>query len=593
MAELIPQAKSIQSVYTWYSENKLFVNRRYQRKLVWTLEEKQKLIESILKKYPIPAILIAELDDSRETYEIIDGLQRLHSIMSFIENGFCTEDKKYFDIQYFTTAKSRADEGSFVANTKGKSFLSQKEVSVILDYNLAFSVMRNATETEVNDVFDRINTYGRRLSEQERRQAGVQNDFSNMVIKIASILRGDQTDTDILTLQQMPSISIDLQKKNMKQGYTVQADNVFWVKQGILRSTDLRDSMDEHCIADIAACIVGKRMIERSKDTLDKIYKQASNESERILDELKLYGSKRFTEEFQYCVNEIIRICNKGKSEKLRDIVFGNKSRNAFPSMFAIIMIALHELIFKESKEITDYSGIRKAIFNLAKRIGTTRTATKPEERRKNVDLVKVLIGGFFTEKENKPQIYDNPSITDLESMLTRSESELPNYELKQGVLSLSHQRNVDNQLIVQVIQTICAIANNGPDKTGKIIIGVTDKKADADRIKELDNIECRQIGKWFVAGVNREAKVLGISEQEYFSKWKNAIKNSDLSPSLRDSVLSHLGFPSWDGLGVILINILPQKELSYVGDEVYWRKGDGTELANNAKQIAMLAKRF
>ncbi len=50
MAELVSQPTSIQSVYSIYREDKLYVNRRYQRKLVWTLEEKQKLIESILKK---------------------------------------------------------------------------------------------------------------------------------------------------------------------------------------------------------------------------------------------------------------------------------------------------------------------------------------------------------------------------------------------------------------------------------------------------------------------------------------------------------------------------------------------------------------
>jgi len=54
---------------------------------VWTLEERQKLIESLLKKYPVPAILIAERDGKSGTYEIIDGLQRLHSIVSFIENA--------------------------------------------------------------------------------------------------------------------------------------------------------------------------------------------------------------------------------------------------------------------------------------------------------------------------------------------------------------------------------------------------------------------------------------------------------------------------------------------------------------------------
>ena len=73
MAELTSQPISVQSVYSWYADGKLLVNRRYQRKLVWTLEEKQKLIESILNKYPIPAILLAEKEGMPGTFEIIDG----------------------------------------------------------------------------------------------------------------------------------------------------------------------------------------------------------------------------------------------------------------------------------------------------------------------------------------------------------------------------------------------------------------------------------------------------------------------------------------------------------------------------------------
>jgi hypothetical protein len=387
MAELISQPLSIQSVYNWYSEDKLYVNRRYQRKLVWTLEEKQKLIESILKKYPIPAILFAERDDSPGIYEIIDGLQRLQAIMSFIETSFSTPDDKLFSLQYFPTAKSRADDGSFVPSTSPHS-LSQKDVSIILDYQLAISVMRNATELEVNDVFGRINTFGRRLSDQERRQAGIQNDLSNMVREIACTLRGDQT-ADVLPLKSMPSISIDLPK--MKHGYEVKAEEVFWVNQGVLRSTDLRDSMDEQCIADISACVIGGEFIERSKDALDEIYRLESPESERISNALEIYGSKKFSEEFKYCVDEIIKVCSTGTPEKLRDIIFKKRISNGFPSVFAILIVSFYELIVKDGKMITDYSGIRKTMENLGKRIEIGKKATSPTERRKNVDLVKGL----------------------------------------------------------------------------------------------------------------------------------------------------------------------------------------------------------
>jgi Protein of unknown function DUF262 len=115
MAELAAQPTSVQSVYAWYTEDKLHVNRRYQRKLVWTLEEKQRLIESILKKYPVPAILIAEREQEAGSYEIIDGLQRLHAIVSFIETAFSTLDGKIFNLEFFPTAKSRSTGGAFVA----------------------------------------------------------------------------------------------------------------------------------------------------------------------------------------------------------------------------------------------------------------------------------------------------------------------------------------------------------------------------------------------------------------------------------------------------------------------------------------------
>lgn len=113
MAELSSQSTSIQTIYAMFSEGKLFVNRRYQRKLVWTLEEKQKLIESIQKKYPIPAILIAEREEFPGTYEIIDGLQRLHAIISFIETAFPTLKGMRFAIEHFPTAKQVSDDGGF------------------------------------------------------------------------------------------------------------------------------------------------------------------------------------------------------------------------------------------------------------------------------------------------------------------------------------------------------------------------------------------------------------------------------------------------------------------------------------------------
>jgi predicted HTH transcriptional regulator len=157
----------------------------------------------------------------------------------------------------------------------------------------------------------------------------------------------------------------------------------------------------------------------------------------------------------------------------------------------------------------------------------------------------------------------------------------------------LSDKREVDKNLLDKVIKTICAIANNGPKRFGKLILGVTDKDDDAARVKKLDGVEPKRVGKRYVVGVSREAKALGKSVEAYFSMWKDAIKNSKLSPALRDSVMSSIDSNSYFGMGVIVVTIPPQKELSYVGEEVYWRNGDSTEVAKTPKQIAALAQRF
>jgi hypothetical protein len=589
MAELASQPTSIQTVYAWYREGKLLVNRRYQRKLVWTLEEKQKLIRSILQKYPIPAILLAERDGSPGTYEIIDGLQRLHSIVSFIENSFPLDDERLFNVEQFPTAKTANAEGAF-SIPSGANFIGSKEVSIILDYSLALSVMRNATDAEVNDVFDRINTYGHRLSDQERRQAGVQNEFSTAVRNLACSLRGDVS-TDVLPLQSMPSISIDLPMSN--HGYEVKADEVFWVNQGILRSTHLRDSLDEQCIADVMACIVGGQLVERSKDALDEIYVKGSSESERILSALEIYGVERLTDEIKFCLDELLKVCSDGADIKLRNLLFAKTNTNAFPSVFAAILLAIHEIVIGDKMRISSYSGVKAALKELSSRIETGQKGTSPEERRKNINTIKGLIAANFVKDDISELVYTNHTSVDIEGVIRRSEIELATYELKQGLLYVKEKGKEDPQMIDKVVKTISAIANIGPKSTGKILIGVTDKKADAERIRKVDGVEPKKVGKRFVVGVNREAARLGITVEQYFTKWKNGIRKSALTPSLRDAVLSNMDFNSFYGLGVIAITIPSQSELSYVGEELYWRNADSTEVAQSAKQIASIASRF
>ena len=79
---IVPRVMTVTEAYRHYRSGNLLVNRKYQRKLIWSVEEKEKLIGSILKGYPIPLILLAELPQVHGSgkYEFLDGMQRLNAI---------------------------------------------------------------------------------------------------------------------------------------------------------------------------------------------------------------------------------------------------------------------------------------------------------------------------------------------------------------------------------------------------------------------------------------------------------------------------------------------------------------------------------
>ncbi|HIA9429175.1 TPA: GmrSD restriction endonuclease domain-containing protein, partial [Escherichia coli] len=54
-------SKTAEELYEWYLDDKLIINRRYQRKLVWSLEEKTALISSMTQQYPIPLLLFVSI----------------------------------------------------------------------------------------------------------------------------------------------------------------------------------------------------------------------------------------------------------------------------------------------------------------------------------------------------------------------------------------------------------------------------------------------------------------------------------------------------------------------------------------------------
>ncbi|MGQ3282240.1 DUF262 domain-containing protein [Bosea sp. (in: a-proteobacteria)] len=589
MSDLSSQPTPLQTIYNWYRGGALIVNRTYQRKLVWTLEEKRQLIDSILKEYPIPLVLLAEVEEAgQQRFEIMDGMQRLHTIVSFIEHGFSTHDEKYFNVEEFTRAKEEREKGTF-KEVEGAELIERSGVSRILDYVLPVSVVRRATASEVTDIFGRINSYGHRLSDQERRQAGLISDLSKFVRLLSSEVRGDVS-LDRLPLYQMPEISVDL--ATTKYGYRVQAADVFWVRQGVLRSTELRDSLDEQLIADISACILGDDLIERSKEALDDLYNLNSPQSSVINSRLNSYDSTKLAAEIKYCLEVIDKIVASGDAGNLRNLIFDTKTTNSFPTVFSAIFIAVHEISFKSGLILANSSAAYAALNNVQPKMNTTRNALSPPERRKNINIIKGLIQDSFVSGDISQVAFGRRRELDIENTLRRSEVEVPSFELKQGVVRLSENRELDNDVFDKVISTAAGIANISPNASGAIFVGVADTQKDADRISHLDKITPLKIGNRWIVGIDREAKVLKKSPEEYFHMWRDKIENSNLSKSLKSHLLSHMDLCLYKDRHILIIATRAQKTPSLFNGTAYARKADQT-VAVSAEDLIEIATRF
>lgn len=260
----------ISEIYRWYTEHALIVNRRYQRKLVWTLDEKRQFINTILHGYPVPLFLF--VSSGREKLgtigdkEIIDGLQRLEAIISFILNKYSV---KIDGIDYYFNLSVYPGNELLIKKDElhqQKPVMPAEMCHAFLLYQLPVSII-DADEAAVDDVFKRINSTGRKLSSQDLRQAGVTSKFSDLVRIISTHLRGDASE-DIVRMNDISIYSLSSHGLN----YGVNIKDVFWVKQGIISEDTLRRSKDEEIVAILCSAILSNYTSGMSVKTLNMLY---------------------------------------------------------------------------------------------------------------------------------------------------------------------------------------------------------------------------------------------------------------------------------------------------------------------------------
>jgi hypothetical protein len=207
------------------SRNKLNLSPSYQRGDVWPTSDAQMLIESILRGIPLPSVIILKPEGAGAPYEVVDGKQRLTTILRFIgkhplavarireaeastgkefrflfETNYPAFRKKWKNVvgedlssarerEYYFPFKLRSGSNALkgeLAALRGKYYTQIKEARVriadeemevsdlferVTEYKIPLIEYSKATRVQIHEVFNLYNKQGKHLNAEEIRNA--------------------------------------------------------------------------------------------------------------------------------------------------------------------------------------------------------------------------------------------------------------------------------------------------------------------------------------------------------------------------------------------------------------------------------------
>lgn len=161
---------SIGEIASLYKDKELDIHPEFQRIFRWDILQRSKLIESILLGIPIPSIFVSQREDG--VWDVVDGLQRLATIFEFMgilrdENGKLIEGSELVDTPNLLTLKGKKWD---IEGDKDENELDNVLKMDFKRVKLDIKIVKKQSDKNIKyELFQRINTLGSRLSDQEVR----------------------------------------------------------------------------------------------------------------------------------------------------------------------------------------------------------------------------------------------------------------------------------------------------------------------------------------------------------------------------------------------------------------------------------------
>ncbi|CAN7287863.1 DUF262 domain-containing protein [Brevundimonas sp. LjRoot202] len=165
---------TVETIVAQLRRQNIEINPRFQRRDAWTRSAKSKFVESIILGLPIPQVVLAELPDQRGKYIILDGKQRLLSLLQF--SGLGEGPNNGFSL---SGLEVRTDLARKRFRHLERDVDLQNDLNAFLTHTIRAVVIRNWPSLDfLHIVFQRLNTGSLKLSPQELRQALAPGSFT-------------------------------------------------------------------------------------------------------------------------------------------------------------------------------------------------------------------------------------------------------------------------------------------------------------------------------------------------------------------------------------------------------------------------------
>ena len=593
------RSESVQVVYDNYLSHKYIVNRRYQRKLVWTLQEKMAFIDSLLKNYSIPLFLLAQNTDAEGniTYDIIDGMQRLNSIVSFIENEFPIEwngTRYYFNLDTLASTLNQKQSGQI---QQLEPALPKEVCMEIVSYQIPFSFII-ADQQSIEEIFRRINSFGKQLSGQEIRQAGAVGAFSDIVRKIANTIRGDVSTGDKLLLNDMKKISLS----NAHLKYGININETWWVKQHVVTLQNMRVSRDEELIAWIISYIILGKDIQPSSKALNRLYrfdqfdKEGNTLSDLVESRIAELGEENIIRYFCRTFSVLLDVLHYAKKD-FSTLMFTKDEAEGLVRTFQTVFLSFYEIVIKEHKIVSDIDKLIKSLDGLGNHIlkGIGKGLWNAETRYKKIQAVKGVVSPYFKKSEGEDVAQDN-WVLEVDNILRLSTIEGSQYDFKMGIHNL-HDGSFNVELIKRFVRILTAAVNKGPETNGYVIIGICESEATLKEYQTFYNSKKGtryQDTEFFVTGIDDETnQFYGGSIDKYQNEVIAIIKKEPIEEDVRHYILTHIRFPRYYDSTLMVLELKSGDSPVAYGDDYYERQGNNAVKVEGVKAIKAVESRF